>query len=66
MSISVDNYFERNPMLLYIGKKIVEEVLDKTNEACISEVNNPRMDILKRKLESFSPDQLCIIQELIP
>lgn len=64
--MSIDSYYERNPVLLYIAKRIVEDVLDKTNEEYISAVSSPEADVLERKLESFSQDQLHILQELIP
>ena len=64
--MSMDSYYERNPVLLYIAKRIVEDVLDKTNEEYISAISSPEADVLKRKLESFSQDQLHILQELIP
>ena len=64
--MSMDSYYERNPVLLYIAKRIVEDVLDKTNEEYISAISSPEADVLKRKLKSFSQDQLHILQELIP
>ena len=63
---SMDSYYERNPVLLYIAKRIVEDVLDKTNEDYISAVSSPEADVLVKKLESFSQDQIHILQELIP
>ena len=62
----MDSYYERNPVLLYIAKRIVEDVLDKTNEDYISAVSSPEADVLVKKLESFSQDQIHILQELIP
>ena len=62
----MDSYFERNPVLLYIGKKLVEDVLDKTNESYISEVSNPSTDMIRRKLECFSEEQINVLQEVIP
>ncbi|MDE7415718.1 MAG: hypothetical protein K2N44_05275 [Lachnospiraceae bacterium] len=64
--MSMDSYYKRNPVLLYIGKRIVEDVLDKTNEEYISAIASPEADVLEKKLESFSQDQLHILQELIP
>ena len=64
--MSIDSYYERNPVLLNIAKRLVEDVLDKTNEEYISAVSSPEADVLERKLESFSQDQLHILQELIP
>lgn len=54
----MDSYYERNPVLLYIAKRIVEDVLDKTNEDYISAVSSPEADVLVKKLESFSQDQI--------
>lgn len=62
----MDSYYKRNPVLLYIGKRIVEDVLDKANEDYISAIFNPEADVLEKKLESFSQDQLHILEELIP
>ena len=64
--MSMETYFDRNPVLLYIGKKLVEDVLDKTNECFISEVSNPSTDIIRKKLECFSEEQLNVLQEMIP
>lgn len=65
-NMSMDSYFEKNPVLLYIGKRIIEDVLDKTNKGYISEVANPGTDIVRRKLECFSEEQIGVLQELIP
>jgi len=64
--MSMETYFDRNPVLLYIGKKLVEDVLDKTNECFISEVSNPSTNIIRKKLECFSEEQLNVLQEMIP
>ncbi len=64
--MSMDSYFDRNPVLLYIGKKLVEDALDKTNESFISEVTNPSTDIIRKRLTCFSEEQLNVLQEVIP
>ena len=64
--MSIDNYFEKNPVLFYIGKRIMEDVLDKTNEGYIPEVANPGSDIVRSKLECLSEEQIGVLQELIP
>lgn len=64
--MSMESYFERNPVLLYVGKKLVEDVLDKANESYISEVSNPSTDMMRRKLECFSEEQINVLKEVIP
>lgn len=64
--MSMDSYFDRNPALLYIGKKLVEDALDKTNESFISEVANPSIDPIRERLTCFSEEQLNVLQEVIP
>lgn len=62
----MESYFERNPVLLYVGKKLVENVLDKANESYISEVSNPSTDMMRRKLECFPEEQINVLKEVIP
>lgn len=65
--MSIDNYYSKNPGLRYIGKKIVEEVLDKANEDYMFLISTyPNMNGLKSKLASFSQEQIDILFELIP
>lgn len=64
--MSMESYFERNPVLLYVGKKLVEDVLDKANESYISEVSNPSTDMMRRKLECFPEEQINVLKEVIP
>lgn len=64
--MSIDKNIERNSALLYIGKRIMEDVLNETNEGYIQEVANPGSDIVRRKLESLSEEQIGVLQELIP
>lgn len=64
--MSINKNAERNSALLYIGKRIMEDVLNKTNEGYIQEVANPSSDIVRRKLENLSEEQVGVLQELIP
>ena len=65
--MSMDDYYSKNPVLLYIGKKIVEDVLDKANEDYMTLISNASYNLaLRSKLKSFSQEQINLILELIP
>ena len=65
--MSMDDYYSKNPVLLYIGKKIVEDVLDKANEDYMTLISNASYNsALSDKLKSFSQEQINLILELIP
>lgn len=64
--MSIDKNTKRNSALLYIGKRIMEDVMNETNEGYIPEVANPRYDIVRKKLEALSEEQIGVLQEMIP
>lgn len=65
--MSVEDYFARNPVLLYAGEKIVEEIVDKTNKQCLKVIETPDEDnIVRKKIISFTEEQIKNIKELIP
>ena len=53
-----------NSGVIYIGTDMMS--LPVGIKTSLSAVTNPKLDILEKKLESFSQDQHCIIEELIP
>lgn len=65
--MSVEDYFARNPVLLYAGKKIVEEIVDKTNEQCLETIETPNEDnVVRKRLNSFSDEQINSIRDIVP
>lgn len=65
--MSTEDYFKRNPSLLYVGEKIVKEIADKTNKQCLDVLKTwDGEDIVTKRLSSFTVEQREIIKELVP
>lgn len=65
--MSVENYFARNPVLLYVGKKIVEEIVDKTNQQCLESIETvEENNVVRQKIMSFTDEQLKAVKDIIP
>lgn len=65
--MSNENYYARNPVLLYVGKKIVEEIVDKTNKQCLESIETVDEDnVVHKKIMSFTDDQLKDVKDIIP
>lgn len=65
--MSVEDYFARNPVLLYAGKKIVEEILDKTNKQCLEVIETSNGDnVVRKRLNSLSDEQINSIKDIVP
>lgn len=65
--MSMRNYFDRNPVLLYFGRKIVEELLNKPIDEFLSALSDPKWDLLQEKLICYSQEQIDVLKkELIP
>lgn len=64
----MEKYFNRNPVLLYFGKRLVEDVLDKTNIQFMTTISklDEKNNIVKKKFDSFSDIQRNAVKELIP
>lgn len=60
------NYFDRNPVLLYLGKKVVEKILDKSIQEVLEAFSDPKARLLHEKLISFSQKQIDILEEIVP
>ena len=62
----MNNYFDRNPVLLYFGRKVVEEILDKSIRQTLSAFSNPKNTLLQKKIATFSQEQIDVLRELVP
>ncbi len=64
--IVIKGHNESNSLLLYIGKKIVEDVMDNTTINTLDLISKKvKYEILEEKLEPLTGKQLEIIKELI-
>ena len=62
--MAMEDYFTRNPVLLYMGEKIVEEIVDKTNRQCLDAIETAERkdNIVRKKLNLYRMIRLTLLK----